>query len=94
MSAGTAVEIKKTLESTSANLLLVTTTAKQCTVRSHTHSRKLVTKATRALLRMEHLYWEPWRWTRGSLHDAATHAGRCSSIMRHFITERQPLASI
>lgn len=39
---------------------------------------------------MERLYWEPWLRTRGSLHDAATHAGRCSSIMRHFITERQP----
>lgn len=39
---------------------------------------------------MWHLYWEAWPWTRGSLHDVATHAGRCSSIMRHFITERQP----
>lgn len=37
---------------------------------------------------------KPWLWTKGSLYDVATHAGRCSSIMRHFITERQPLASI
>lgn len=49
-----------------------------------------VTKATAALLRTKRLYWEAWPWTRGSLCDAATHAGRCSSIMRHFITERQP----
>lgn len=59
-------------------------------VTTHTHYCKAVTKATHALLRMERLYWEPWLRTRGSLHDAATHAGRCSSIMRHFITERQP----
>lgn len=58
---------------------------------SHNSYSKLVTKTTHVLLRMASLYWEPWLWTRGSLYDAATHAGRCSSsIMRHFITERQP----
>lgn len=55
----------------------------------YTHS-KSVTKATHALLRMACLYWESWPRTKGSLHDAATHAGRCSPIMRHFITARKP----
>lgn len=57
----------------------------------HNTDSKLVTKTARVLLRTDSLYWEHWLRTRGSLCDATTHAGRCSpSIMRHFITERQP----
>ena len=51
----------KTLDSRS--LLLVTTAAKQWPAH-YTYYGELVTKATHARLRTEHLYWEPWLRTR------------------------------